>query len=161
MNNSLSKTVIFAFCITKKTHVESVCHRLEAQLVPSGLKGDLGCTLFPYVVTPKWTQVDLKWVRGGLRFLMQRTACGPKRTRSGLGVDSVSLPCDPKVDPRGLGGDSVLMSITIQFLREGTRTPFGLYNNIRGWGGESPRTLPYNIVLGPHCPKRGWSNSFL
>ena len=65
------------------------------------------------------------------------------------------------MNPRGLGGDSVLMSITIQFIREGTRTPFGIYNNIGGWGGESPRTLPHNIVLGPHCPKRGWSNSLL
>ena len=66
-------------------------------------------------------------------------------------------PSGPEGTRRGLGFEFIYNEI----LREGTRTPFSIYNNIGGWGGESPRTSPHNIVLGPHCPKRDWSNNLL
>ena len=88
----------------------------------------------------KWTRGDSKGTRGGLHLQYNSSAEGTQ------------------VDPRGLEGDSVLNPFTIQFIPEGTRPPFSIYNNIGG-GAVSPPGHHHNIVLGPRCPKRGWSKN--
>ena len=112
----------------------------------------------------KWTRVNSKWTRGGLRLQYKCAASGPEWTRSGLGVDSVYNTIPPQVDPSGLevdfGFHPFTLQFTLQFRPKWTRTPFSIYNNKGGWA-VSPPGQPQNIVLGPRCSKRGWYNKLL
>ena len=137
---------------------------------PRGFLEALGRILFdefvPKVGTTAWTpcgiyfriavdqcrpDVDSMWTRRGLGFPMQAkhmwTDVGPMWTRCGPHFPIAVDQCGPDVDSMWTRCGLCFPIVVPQMW---TRSPFGLYNNIGGWGCES--TLPPP----EHCTGSPW-----